>query len=155
MTFGEELVLVLEKELDILMKLKELSFSKTDMIVDNHIHELEQTTKDEENLINEMATLEEAREKLLDTWGIAINTPISNIIENLPENNESLITIVDKMHDEMEELSLRNKLNNDLIKQNLDWIDFNMNFITSTNIEPGYGDENKKSSRNHIFDRKV
>lgn len=155
MTFAEELMLILEKEMNILVELKELSFRKTDIIVDNLINDLEELTRKEEILINKIGTLEEEREKLLDTWGLAVNTPISSIIEKLPEDNEELIDITDKMHNIMEELSFRNKLNNDIIRENLDWIDFNMNLITSAHMEPGYGDESKKSSRNNIFDRKV
>ncbi|WP_312668447.1 flagellar protein FlgN [Tissierella praeacuta] len=155
MTFAEELILVLEKEMNVLVELKELSFKKTDIIVDNLINDLEELTRKEEILINKIGILEEEREKLLDTWGLAINTPISSIVEKLPEDNEELIAITDKMHNIVEELSFRNKLNNDIIKENLDWIDFNMNLITSAHMEPGYGDENKKSSRNNIFDRKV
>ncbi|WP_312906918.1 flagellar protein FlgN [Tissierella praeacuta] len=155
MTFAEELMLILEKEMNILVELKELSFRKTDIIVDNLINDLEELTRKEEILINKIGTLEEEREKLLDTWGLAVNTPISSIIEKLPEDNEELIDITDKMHNIMEELSFRNKLNNDIIRENLDWIDFNMNLITSAHMEPGYGNESKKSSRNNIFDRKV
>ncbi|MBU5255684.1 flagellar protein FlgN [Tissierella praeacuta] len=155
MTFAEELMLILEKEMNILVELKELSFRKTDIIIDNLINDLEELTRKEEILINKIGTLEEEREKLLDTWGLAVNTPISSIIEKLPEDNEELIDITDKMHNIMEELSFRNKLNNDIIRENLDWIDFNMNLITSAHMEPGYGNESKKSSRNNIFDRKV
>ncbi|MGJ0847527.1 flagellar protein FlgN [Tissierella praeacuta] len=155
MTFAEELMLILEKEMNILVELKELSFRKTDIIIDNLINDLEELTRKEEILINKIGTLEEEREKLLDTWGLAVNTSISSIIEKLPEDNEELIDITDKMHNIMEELSFRNKLNNDIIRENLDWIDFNMNLITSAHMEPGYGNESKKSSRNNIFDRKV
>lgn len=155
MTFAEELMLILEKEMNILVELKELSFRKTDIIIDNLINDLEELTRKEEILINKIGTLEEEREKLLDTWGLAVNTPISSIIEKLPEDNEELIDITDKMHNIMEELSFRNKLNNDIIRENLDWIDFNINLITSAHMEPGYGNESKKSSRNNIFDRKV
>lgn len=155
MTFEMELRTILEKELAVLIELKNLSFNKTDMIINNHIRELEETTKKEETLINEMAILEEEREGLLDTWGVAIDTSISDVIERLPEDNKGLIKIKDNMHEVMSELSLRNKLNNDLIKENLDWIDFNMNLITSIHTGPGYGKENKNPSGNSIFDRKV
>lgn len=155
MTFTEELEIVLEKELTVLAELKEISFKKTDTIINNHIRDLEEITKKEEALINEMALLEDEREKLLDTWGVAINTPISSVIERTPEDNSGLIRITEEMKEVMEELSLRNKLNNDLIKENLDWIDFNINLITSAHTSPGYGKESKKSSGNSIFDRKV
>ena len=155
MTFKEELETILEKELNTLILLKDISFDKTDMIINNHIQDLEQTTKKEEVLINEIGLLEEEREKLFDLWGLKINTPISDVIEKIPEDNKMLIIIKDKMRDIFEELQLRNKLNNDLIKENLDWIDFNMNLFTSFQAPQNYGKDNKKSSVNSIFDRKV
>ncbi|XJS51163.1 hypothetical protein ACF3M2_00770 [Tissierella carlieri] len=45
MTFREELEAVMEKELTVLTELKELSFKKADMIINNHMRELEETTK--------------------------------------------------------------------------------------------------------------
>lgn len=155
MTFKEELETILEKELNTLIDLKEISFEKTDMIINNHIQNLEQTTKKEEVLINEIGLLEEEREKLFDLWGLKINTPISDVIEKIPEDNKGLIVIKDKMIEVFEELHLRNTLNNDLIKENLDWIDFNMNLITGMQMPQNYGKDNKKSSVNSIFDRKV
>lgn len=155
MTFREELEMVMEKELTVLEELKALSFAKTDMIINNHIRDLEETTKKEETLINKMALLEGEREKLMDTWGVPVDTTIYDVIERIPEDNSGLIHIRDKMKEVMEELSLRNKLNNDIIQENLDWIDFNMNLMTNAHIDPGYGKDNKKSSGNSIFDRKV
>ncbi len=155
MTFKEELEIILGKELTVLADLKELSFEKTDMIINHRIQDLEKTTKKEESLVNEMALLEEARERLLDTWGVAIDTPISNVIERIPEDNKGLIDLKDKMTLVFEELYVRNTLNNDLIKENLDWIDFNINLITNTDNNPSYGNSSKKSSGNSIFDRKV
>lgn len=155
MTFKEELETILEKEMTTLMSLKDISFEKTDIIINNHIQELEQMAKKEESLINEIGLLEKERERLFDTWGLAIGTPISDVIEKIPEDNKMLIVIKDKMRDIFEELQLRNKLNNDLIKENLDWIDFNMNLITGIETPQNYGKGNKKSSTNSIFDRKV
>lgn len=155
MTFKEELEMILEKEVIVLKDLKEISFMKTDIIINNQIQELEQTTKKEEILINEMGLLEEEREKLFDTWGLATDTPISDVIERIPEDNKGLILIKDTMTEVFEELYLRNILNNDLIKENLDWIDFNMNLVTSFRTPQNYGKDNKKASSNSIFDRKV
>lgn len=157
MTFSLELGQVLNKELDVLLKLKELSFNKTNLIINNEIRELEVVIKEEEALINEMGLLEAERENLLDTWGVAITTPISDIIEKIPDNSHELIQIKDKMSEEIEELQLRNKLNEDLIRENLDWIDFNINLITNLHNEPGYGKKPNNSSGSgiSIFDRKV
>ena len=155
MTFGIELESILKKELNVLIKLKNLSFNKTDIIINNNIRDLEETTKIEEDLINEMGLLESERERLLNTWGLAKDTPISDVIERIPEDNEGLINIKIKMMAEIEELNLRNRLNEDLIKENLDWIDFNMNLITNIHGQPVYGKKPNKPSVNSIFDRKV
>lgn len=155
MTFGIELEEILRKQLNVLNKLKELSFEKTDMIINNKIQELEKTTTEEETLVNELGLLESERENLLDTWGVAIDTPISHIIENIPEDNKELINIKDRMVEEVEELNLRNRLNNDLIRENLDWIEFNMNLFTDVHSQPVYGNKPNKPSGNSIFDRKV
>ena len=157
MTFMEELVLVLKKELDVLKDLKELTFEKTDLIISNQIKELEATTKKEEDLINQVALLEEEREKLLDTWGVGPDTPISNIIERIPGDKGDLPLIKDEMHHVMEELFLRNKLNRDLIEENLQWIDFNINLISNMQVQPSYGKDTKDSKvpGKSIFDRKV
>lgn len=153
----EELVLVLKKELDVLKDLKELTFEKTDLIINNQIKELEATTKKEEDLINQVALLEEEREKLLDTWGVGPDTPISNIIERVPGDKGDLPLIKDEMHHVMEELFLRNKLNRDLIEENLQWIDFNINLISNMQVQPSYGKDTKDSKvpGKSIFDRKV
>ena len=153
----EELVLVLKKELDVLKDLKELTFEKTDLIINNQIKELEATTKKEEDLINQVALLEEEREKLLDTWGVGPDTPISNIIERIPGDKGDLPLIKDEMHHVMEELFLRNKLNRDLIEENLQWIDFNINLISNMQVQPSYGKDTKDSKvpGKSIFDRKV
>ena len=158
MTFAEELEELLGKELVVLEKLKKLAFEKTDIIVNNQVEELEKLTKSEETLINEMGLLEVARIKLLDTWGVAVDTPISSVIERVPDNKEKLIHISNIMGEVFEELNVRNELNKSLILENLDWIDFNMNLITSTESPTNYGKDNKENQDlggNSIFDRKV
>lgn len=155
MTFREELELILNKLLEIAIELKELSLEKTDYIVNNNITELDKLTQKEEESINKMGIIEDARMKLLDTWGVGEDTPISNLIKRLPEDNRKLIKIRDEMTRVFEELTERNKLNNDLIKENLDWIDFNMNLITNVPGDQTYGNQKGQAKGNSIFDRKV
>ena len=158
MTFGEELKELLDKELVALEKLKDIAFEKTDIIVNNQVEELEKLAGLEEDLINEIGLLEVARIELLDTWGVAKDTPLSNVIERVLECKEDLIHISNSMGQALEKLTLQNNLNNDLITENLDWIDFNMNLISGTQASPSYGKDNKdnpKPGGNSIFDRKV
>ena len=158
MTFTEELKVLLEKELIALKKLEALAFEKTDIIVSNQVEKLEEIVRQEETLINEIGILEVDRMKTLDTWGVAVDTPLSNVIERVVEGREELLHISDSMGETLEKLSIRNNLNNDLIRENLDWIDFNMNLISGIENPPSYGKgskENPKPGGNSIFDRKV
>lgn len=155
MTFREELELILSKELESIEKLEQIAIDKTDIIVENKVEDLEKLTKLEEALINQIGQLEETRQNLLDTWGLSINISIDEIIEKLPEDTSNLINLKNQIKDSMIKLSERNKINSSLIQENLDWIDFNMNLMTSTHVDPGYGKENIKTSKNSLFDRKV
>lgn len=155
MTFTEELELILKRLLETIIELKQLSLEKTDLIINNNIEELEKLTKKEETLINKMGTIENERVNLLEIWGVGKNTPISDVIERVPDDNTQLIYIKDEMTKILGELDLRNRLNNDLIRENLDWIDFNMNLITSTPVEQNYGNEKSQGNGKSIFDRKV
>ena len=156
MTFKEELEQILSEELIIVQQLKEISFKKTDMIIGNKVEDLENTTKKEEALINQMGLLEEKRIRLLDTWGLNVNTPISNLIDKIQEDKKELLHIIEELTISLEELSTRNILNNDLIQENLDWVDFNMNLITQAESPTSYGKGNdNKPGSTSIFDRKV
>ena len=156
MTFKEELEQILSEELIVVQKLKEISLEKTSMIMENKVEELELTIKKEESLINQMALLEEKRIKLLDTWGLNVNTPISNLIDKIGEDKRELLHIKEELTINLEELSTRNMLNNDLIQENLDWVDFNMNLITQAESPTSYGKGNdNKPGSTSIFDRKV
>lgn len=154
MTFKVEIEKLLKTELKVLEALRDISFEKTDIIVKNEITRIQEITAQEEKLSNMIKTLEKERQILFDTWGIAKDTPISLVIDNLPEDARLLTDIKEDMSGVIEELGERNTLNNDLIKENLDWIDFNMNLITSIDSNPSYGDEKKNRSIN-IFDKKV
>lgn len=158
MTFAEELEELLDKELIALKKLEGTAFEKTDIIVNNQVEELEELVRQEEDLINEIGLLEVGRMQLLDTWGVVADTPLSNVIERVVEDKGLLIHISNSMGEVLEKLNIRNSLNNELITENLDWIDFNMNLIAGTEQPTSYGKDKQEDLRtggNSIFDRKV
>ena len=155
MTLDEELIVLLKKEIDILIKIKEITFNKTDIIVSNSVDELENTTKIEEDLINKLATKEIEREKLLDSWGLVKNMPISEIIEKVPKGQNELNDLREKLTMLLSDIQSINTVNNELIQENLQWLDFNMNLIYNIQTPPTYGKEEKKQGSNSLFDRKV
>ncbi|QQY79146.1 flagellar biosynthesis/type III secretory pathway chaperone [Keratinibaculum paraultunense] len=155
MTFKDELISILEKERDILYELKDITFEKTDILVENQVEKLENVNKLEENLINQMATFEEERLKLMYNWGLDINMTLNKVIENIPDEGNELEVLKEELLELMMDIQSRNALNNDLILENLQWLDFNMNLISNAQGPTTYGKGDKKQSNNSIFDRKV
>ena len=156
MVFKEELMETLKKELEILYVLKELTYEKTNIIINNEVEKLEEINNKEEELVNRMTTVEEQRLKLMDSWGIDVNTSISEIIEKIPEGKEELTEIGEELVKSLVDIQEKNQINSGLINDNLEWLDFNMNLILNTQASTTYGKENKKTAaNNNLFDRKV
>lgn len=157
MTFKDELIELLKVEVKTLGNLLRLSVEKTDTIVNNHVNNLTNITRKEEILVEQVINLENERVKLLDNWGIPIDTPISDVIEKLSvnENTEELEKLREELQIVMDDLRVRNEENAKLLQSNLDWVDFNINLITSAETPTPYGQGNEKSEGNKIFDRKV
>lgn len=156
MTFKDELVSILEKELEVLKKLKDITFEKTDILIEDKVERLEEMTKEEEELISKMASAEEARLKLMDSWGLSIDISMTQVIDNIPEGEEELAGLKEQLQTLLYEIQSRNVLNNDLILENLQWLDFNMNLISNVQNPTTYGKGSQKNqSNNSLFDRKV
>lgn len=156
MTFKEELINILREELEAIHILKKLTYEKTDIIIKNEVEKLEETTKREEELINKMGIAEERRLKLMDSWGINTNFSLSEVIEKIPEEKEELIEIKDKLSNFLHDIQGRNQINNELINDNLQWLEFNMNLISNIQTPTTYGKESKNArANNSLFDRKV
>lgn len=155
MTLDKELKIILKEELNILHSLKDITYEKTDIIIANEVEKLEEITKQEEDLINRIALEEKEREELLYSWGLKKDTSISEIIEKTPEGKEELNTIKEELLNLLKDIQSRNLVNNELIQENLEWLDFNMNLIYNIQTPPTYGDNKKTRGNNSLFDRKV
>lgn len=157
LTFSRELGELLEQELKILEELLVISEEKTEILVENDVEKLESVLPKEEELIKGIVSLENERMSVLNNWGVAMETPISDIINKVPEGSEELKELGDKLSDVMSKLKRKNDLNNSIMQENLDWLDFNLNLITSTQAPVGYDDENRETSAGDrsIFDTKA
>lgn len=158
MAFQEELLEILEVQLKLLGNIKEISFEKTDVILESRVDQLEVMTKKEEELINVMGKLEMERRKLLNTWGLNQEMSLKDMIQNIPQGKEELEEVREALLEISLEIKDRNNTNNELINDNLDWLDFNMNLLTDAQGPSTYGDGKarpKSKSANSLFDRKV
>ena len=156
MTFKEELMEILKGELDLVDALKELTYKKTDIIIGNELEQLEGITKEELELVNRMAIAEENRLKLMDSWGVNMNTSLSEIIEEIPEEKEDILRAGEDLSNSLQDIKETNQINNELISDNLQWLDFNMNLISNIQTPSTYGKKQKSTrANNSLFDRKV
>lgn len=156
MGFSDELMEILKEQLEILKSLEKMAYDKTDVIINNDVEVLEQLTKEEEGLINRMGIAEEKRLKLMDSWGLNINTPMTQIIERSPDGTEKLIEIKDGLTEILNRIRERNIINSELINENLQWLDFNMNLISNAQTSTTYGKgKENKGVNDSLFDRKV
>jgi len=157
LTFKEELEAVLREQLKILMDIKNITEEKTQVLIDENLKSLESITRDEQELINRAGTLELEREKLLDSWGLNPSTPLSDIISNLSEDEaKDIKRLGEELYKNIEIIDEKNKLNSQLLADNIEWVEFNLNLLTSVQTPSTYGkgEENFKSN-NSLFDRKV
>lgn len=156
MTFNEELTELLLKESEALEELKNITFKKADVLIEGNIKELELIVEKEERIINLMASLEIERENLLDNWGLKKDTPISDIIKSVPEGAEKLEKLKSKMIDNVKEIKEKNEFNRKLTLDSIEWIDFNVNLLSSFQTSSIYNKkDNEISQGNSIFDKKV
>lgn len=157
MTFKEELEAVLESQLETLNVLKNITEKKSHILIEENLEALVGITKDEEELINRVGILEVEREKLFDTWGMKVDIPLTNIIANLPEDEgKELRLLGQELYETLKSIDEINKLNNQLLSDNMEWIEFNLNLLTNVQTPSTYGtEEGNVKSNNSLFDRKV
>ena len=145
-SFKDELKEILNEELQIYKELSQITYEKAQTIIDNDTEFLDKTTRREEELILGITQWEKKREELLNSWGLDKNTPLSQIISNIPAEDKK----------ELEEIKERNELNNVLIRDSLEYLNFNINLLTNAKDPGTYRKGNKSSNINQsIFDRKV
>lgn len=141
----EELISTLEQEHDVYERLIPISEHKTKVIVKNDLLELQEITNQEQQMIEKINALEHKREQVVNNIGTVINKDpsalhikmIINLLEKQPKEQKQLSEIHDNLNKTIQRLVEINNHNKSLIKQSLEMIEFNMNFIQSTRMSPG------------------
>lgn len=135
----QKFVEVLEKEYHLYGTLLELSKKKMRIIADSDIAKLEKMVEMEEQLIFELKSLEDKREDLVSDfarrYGISSKdvTVSYLILQAKGEIKAKLEQLQDGLYGIIEEQKQINQLNERLIKNNLDFINFSIGLITGRN----------------------
>ena len=155
---------LLKKEYGLYQKLQDRAIQKKEIIIANDIEKLTEIVQEDNEIISEIAELEEKRRDIINELNIDISLDnqminYQKLFEKLPESwkekysllREDLIKIID-------ELQEQNEQNKVLLEEAIKINDFNFNMMTRI-LEPNLETYNPKNNKNeskitHIVDRK-
>jgi len=164
MDIWRPLLEVLDATLALYKELLVLSEEKRRVLIEAQHIALEEITRREAPLVLEGSRLEERRAKV--TAALAINYQLANQKPTLselaavaePEVSEYLSAYSEDLGGTTKELVRLNLLNADLIKQGMTFVNYNMNLLTRSRVEPTYAPVGQKAPQRSaaiILDRKV
>jgi len=161
----EELRDVLQDELKLYEEMYNLTVKKTDVIINGKISDLDNITHLENSIILKLGQLETRREKVViniqEQLGVKKDSTISDILNYIDDKDEikqELDSITKKLLDVLNSIKERNDLNGLLIKDTLEYIELNINLLTSATDKGIYNNKIQKeqSSQNiSLFDTKA
>ena len=159
------LITTLEKLYKLHKSLFDLSVSKTDVIKKGEMSELDNVLKDEQKHLAAINTVEAERQRqsshFLQSRGIHLNdTPtLSQCIEHSsPDEQVTLAHWQQKLVDIINELKVRNELNQKLVYQSLQFVNMNLSMMQPQQDQSTYSrpnGEKKPPTGRSMFDSKA
>ena len=161
----DRLIQNMMQEREIYKELLEISERKKQVIVDNEIKELEKIVQIEQESIVQIGRLENDRQEIIDAIAAEKKVPpetitISTLISWAPEGMaRRLDSIKQEFEDIIKKQKDLNRINEKLLKINLEYVDFAINFLAGSQSSASvYGEKGQaakvQQSRN-LFDKKV
>lgn len=157
----ENLLNILDEELNLYKTILELSNTKTTLLKENKVKELESTTKEEESLVAKVIEKEKLRMQEVKDICKKYGRPeksikIEELCEFIDDSKEELMKYKNEIVEILEELKKVNQINSVLINSSLDYVNFAVNMLTETNSNTyqAGGIKNQIPQRN-LFDMKL
>lgn len=133
----DELISVLSEENEEYKKLIRISTKKTKVIIKEDLDQLRAITAQEQEHTGTLINLEKKREEVTSDIAMVLNRKeseltvksIINILEGQKEVQARLIEVHDDLKHTLKNFSMVNDINKNLIKESLELIDFNLNFV--------------------------
>ncbi|MBP2636916.1 MAG: FlgN protein [Firmicutes bacterium] len=160
----EKLIVILNQTLQIYQALLQISRQKRETLIAADPQTLDQLTKQEEMLIIEAGKLEKQRQPIMQelaaALGITLNdVTLSTLVQYADDETAAeLEEISEEFLDITAELTQLNELNEKLIKQSLEYINYNINVLSQTAAESTYapqGQDGPGKIGRFILDKKV
>ena len=147
----ENLIDVLEKENTEYKELLQISKEKTEAIVHNNVEKLQDIVGREQKLIEKLDRLEAAREEHIDDIANVLNVPVEKMkvdllirmMEKQPKEQAALIKVHDELKSTMNQMITINDNNKMLLQESLDMLEFEINLIRNSRMEPATANYDK------------
>lgn len=159
----DELMDTLDKQNDGYQELLVLAKQKTGIIVKGDIEALQKITEQEQLLVDKVAPLEKKRIEYTKDIANVINRPLETLtitrmmelMEGQPAVKARLSELHDRLHDTVHELSRTNDLNQSLLKEALELVNFDITLINSMKQAPltANYDRSASSTEQHYMGR--
>lgn len=142
----DNLIKVLEYENKLYGQLYSIAENKTGHVVKGEIENLQTLVGKEQKLIGELNKLQDVREQILGQVAKTIGSnpqelTLSDLAAQLPaEQAEQLVQSRNKLKEIIGKLTAKNDLNQQLIRNALEYVDFSLNLLTQPAPQtPQYG----------------
>lgn len=154
----EKMIEILKKQLEIYEEMLKISENKTDIIVKDKVDELKELVAREEELIGSFIPLEKERLSIVKEFGRSKGIDgvlkIPEICEYFPDEKEEMLDLRTRIIQTTKKIAEKNELNEKLIKNSLDYINFSVGLITGTGGNPvtygRYGESNKNEAKKFL-----
>ncbi len=149
----DELIDVLDKEEKEYQDLILLSREKTPVIVKGDLDKLQKITEAEQYVVGKVTKLEKKRVEVTKDIAIVLGKnedsikvkEIADLLESQPEVQGKLLEVYERLKATMDEIVTVNDINKSLVKESLEFIEFNLNLVKGVYQEPGTGNYTKSA----------
>ena len=141
----DELIDVLDKEEKEYQDLILLSREKTPVIVKGDLDKLQKITEAEQFVVGKVNKLEKKRAEVVKDIAIVLGRDedtlkvkeIADLLQSQPKEQGRLLEVYERLKATIKEITTVNEINRGLIKESLEFIEFNLNLVKGVYEEPG------------------
>ncbi|HHV19648.1 MAG TPA: flagellar protein FlgN [Thermoanaerobacterales bacterium] len=157
------LIKVMREQLEAYKELLHLAEEKSDVLIQADVKLLGEITEIEQNLILKLGKLEEERIKLIEQIAKAYNKEASKVKADFyksilnKEEAKAFSAIYDELRTVLPEIEVKNRRNEKMIKNALDYIDYSIKLLTDAGeTKANYGADGSNAQKAfHIIDKKA
>lgn len=141
----ENFIETLDNENVLYVELLELSKEKTKVIIKNEIERLREIVAEEQKFTDALVVLENQRLQTVKDIGMVLNKDVDTLtvrtIIDMLKGQEELQGRLQSVHDRLkrtlDDMVVVNELNQEMIRESLELIEFNINYFNGLNQMPG------------------